>query len=309
METLEYVLFRILRWCARHLSFRGTGRVGAVLGYLAFSVFGYRKQTTLDNLTKAFPDASRQEILRIARGAYRNYGIALVEMMWSASAPEEQLRKILRPVNMEIATGAFQRNKGLILLSGHYGSWELIVTSLRLHLGLPTVVIVQHQRNGRIDRLIDADRRRFDTTTVPMGPSVREVLKTLLDRKMVAMLGDQSGPREALFVEFFGRPAATHRGPAVFSLKTNAPIVMFFFVRQRDHTYEVLFEEVDRSGLTEYSEENVQELTRRHTAVLEKYIRMHPDHWLWMHRRWKHTEFYQTQHQSGTSVQPVANGT
>ncbi len=309
METVEYGLFLILRWCARRLSFRAAGRVGTALGFLAYYLVGYRKKTTLDNLTRAFPGATREELTRIARSAYRNYGIVLVEMMWSPGAPEAELRRILKPVHMEIATEAYRRNKGMILLSGHFGSWELIVTSLRLHLGLPTVVIVQHQRNGRIDRLIDADRKRFDTTTVPMGPSVREVLKTLLNRKMVAMLGDQSGPREAVFVDFFGRPAATHRGPALFSLKTDSPIVMFFFVRQQDGTYEVHFEEVDRSGLTGYSEENVLELTRRHTAILEKYIRLHPDHWLWMHRRWKHTEFYQAQHPSGTSMQPVAHGT
>ena len=309
METFEYLLYRMLRWLVRTMSFRTAGVVGEGLGSFAFTVIRYRRNVTLDNLAKAFPETPRGEILRIARGAYRNYGIALVEMMWTAGASEEELWRILRPVNKEIATEAFRRNKGLILLSGHYGSWELIVTSLRLHLGLPTHVIVQHQRNGRIDRLIDADRKRYDTVTIPMGPSVREVLKTLHDHEMVAMLGDQSGPKEAVFVDFFGRPSATHRGAAVFSLKTGAPIVMFFFIRQSDRTYTVEFEEVDRSGLTGYSEENVLELTRRHTAILEKYIRMRPDHWLWMHRRWKHTEFYEMQHQAGVASQPVTHGT
>jgi KDO2-lipid IV(A) lauroyltransferase len=129
---------------------------------------------------------------------------------------------------------------------------------------------------------------------IPMGISTREVFRTLQEGKVVAMLGDQSGPKESVFINFFGRPAATHRGAAAFSLKAGAPIVMLFLVRQKDGVYETQFEEVDRSGLEEYTEENVNELTRRHTAILEKYIRMHPDHWLWMHKRWKHTAYYES---------------
>ena len=111
---------------------------------------------------------------------------------------------------------------------------------------------------------------------------------------MVLMLGDQSGSKASLYVDFFGRPAATHQGPAAFSLKTGTPIVMVFLIRQKDGTSEAVFEEVDRTGLEAYTEENIIELTRRHTAILERYIRQHPDHWLWMHKRWKHTAYYQS---------------
>jgi KDO2-lipid IV(A) lauroyltransferase len=128
-----------------------------------------------------------------------------------------------------------------------------------------------------------------------MGPSVRQVVRALQEGKTIALLGDQSGPRESVFIEFFGRPAATHRGPAAFSLRNGTPIVMIFLVRREDGTYDALFEEVDRSGLTGPSEENIVELTRRHTALLEKYVRLYPDHWLWMHKRWKHTAYFEQQ--------------
>jgi KDO2-lipid IV(A) lauroyltransferase len=99
-----------------------------------------------------------------------------------------------------------------------------------------------------------------------------------------------------VFVEFFGRPAATHRGTAVFSLKCDTPIVMFFIIRQVDGSHAIAFEEVDREGLSGTQEDKITELTRRHTAVLERFIRQYPDHWLWMHKRWKHTDAYVTQH-------------
>jgi KDO2-lipid IV(A) lauroyltransferase len=190
---------------------------------------------------------------------------------------------------------ALAGGKGVIFLSGHFGSWELIVPALRHAFDHPVTAIAQRQRNHRIDALLQVHRFRFGNSTIPMGVSARGVITALQEEKIVMVLGDQSGPKESVFIEFFGRPCATHRGAAAFSLRTGAPLVMGFLVRQRDGTYECSLEEVDRTGIEEYTEEHIVELTRRHTAILEKTISLHPDHWLWMHKRWKHTQFYESQ--------------
>jgi KDO2-lipid IV(A) lauroyltransferase len=293
----EYIAFLPLNWLARRLSFRAAGRLGAFLGGFALSPLGARERICMDNLRKAFPEKSEEEREQIARGAYRGYGRAILEMLWSGGATAEEHLATMRLANKDVPLGALARGNGMILLSGHFGAWEFIVSSLSLHLGHPVVAIAQPQRNRYIDAIITANRNRFGSSTVTMHQSVRAVVTLLREGKIVGMLGDQSGPRESLFIEFFGRPAATHRGAAAFSLKSDTPIVMFFLVRQADGTYQATFEEVDRTGLTGYTEENVIELTRRHTAVLERYIRRYPDHWLWMHKRWKHAEFYQEQGQ------------
>jgi len=294
IEFIEYFLFMMLHRGARLLSFRSAGRIGALLGTAAYRLTGFRKDITAGNLAKALPELTDHQREEIALGAYRNYGIAVMEMLWAGGASEGALRKTVRLRNPDVLMRAVARGRGLILLSGHFGSWELLISGMRLQVGLPFTMIVQHQRNGRIDALIDRNRRRFDNVTVPMGPSVREVLKALQAGRIVAILGDQSGPKESVFVQLFGRPSATHRGAAAFSLRTGAPIVMGFLLRQDDGTYEAVFEEVGQSDLKSYSEENILELTRRHTAVLEKYIRQRPDHWLWMHKRWKHTGYYES---------------
>ena len=291
----EYIAFLPLNWFARRLSFRAAGRLGTFLGGLALFPFGARRGICMDNLRKAFPEKTEEERERIARGAYGGYGRAVLEMLWSGGASAEEHLATMRLANGEVPADALARGKGMILLSGHFGAWEFIVSSLSLHLGHPVVAIAQPQRNRYIDAIVTANRNRFGSSTVTMHQSVRAVVALLREGKIVGMLGDQSGPRESLFIEFFGRPAATHRGAAAFSLKNDAPIVMFFLVRQPDGTYEATFEEVDRSGLAGYTEDNVIELTRRHTAVLERYIRRYPDHWLWMHKRWKHAEFYRAQ--------------
>jgi heptosyltransferase-2 len=285
----EYVLFVPVNFIARRLTFRGAGRLGTALGTLGYRVLRYRRAVSLENLRRAFPEKLPGDLATIALGAYRGYGRALVEMLWSGGASEAELRATMALENPDVPLNALARGKGLILLSGHFGAWEFIVTSMSLQLGHPVTAIAQPQRNTFIDAIISANRNRFGSGTVTMQHSVREVLRLLHEGRVVGMLGDQSGPRESVFIDFFGRPAATHRGAAAFSLRSGAPMVMFFFLRQPDGTYRAVYEEVDRSGLDAYTEENITELTRRHTGVLERYVRRYPDHWLWMHKRWKHT--------------------
>ncbi len=285
----EYALFFPINAVARRLSFRGAGRLGSILGAGGFSLLRYRRSVSLENLRRAFPGESPGTLQAIAVGAYRGYGRALLEMLWSGGATQDQLRATMTLENPEVPLEALARGKGLILLSGHFGAWEFIVTSMSLRLGHPVTAIAQPQRNTFIDAIISANRNRFGSGTVSMHHSVREVLRLLREGRIVGMLGDQSGPKESVFIDFFGRPAATHRGAAAFSLKSGAPLVMFFFVRQPDGTYRAVYEEVDRTGLNGSPEETIIELTRRHTAVLERYIRRYPDHWLWVHKRWKHT--------------------
>lgn len=294
-EFLEYFFFNLINSIARSLSFGSAERCGALLGSAVFTLTGFRKAITLDNLIKAFPEKSSKEIRQIARGAYRSYGIAVVESLWAGNKSEEELKSKVRILNAEVMTRALASGKGVIFLSAHYGSWELLPTSVRLHFDRPFFLLAQRQRNARIDAIIEGHRTRFGNSTTSMGVSSRRVLTALAEQNIVLILSDQSGPKEAVFIEFFGRPSATHRGVAAFSLKTNAPIVAGFLVRQKDGTYDVTLEEVDRSGLNSSGEENIIELTRRHVAILEKWIRLHPDHWLWMHKRWKHTPYYEQQ--------------
>jgi KDO2-lipid IV(A) lauroyltransferase len=297
-ESIEFIAFLLLNRISRSLPFRVAGRIGAFLGEATFLLTGFRKRVTLENISRAFPELSPRQISVIARGAYKNYGIALLEMLWAGSQTPQVLASVVQISNPEVMMNALSRGKGVIFLSGHFGSWELLISAVRLQLGRPFAIVVQHQRNRRIDALLDADRQRFGNMTIPMGVSARKVVGVLHGGQIVAMLADQSASKESVFVDFFGRPAATHGGPAAFSLKTGAPIVMGFLTRTPEGTYVIMFEEVPQTDLRGYTEENIVELTRRHTAILEKHIRLRPDHWLWMHRRWKHTEYYR-------SLQPV----
>jgi Kdo2-lipid IVA lauroyltransferase/acyltransferase len=299
LQATEYTLFRLLDAVLSRLPFGAARRIGSVLGLIAMEVFRFRRTITLDNLTHAFPDLPQSQILRIARGAYRNYGTAIMELFWSGRATVDELKDKVHFRNPSVAFDALARGKGLILLSAHFGSWEFILNGVRVRFPQRFFAVAQRQSNERIANYIDARRQRFDNKILYMGPNVREIVQALRDKEIIILLGDQSASKEATYVRFFGRAAATHRGAAAFSLKSGAPLVLTLLVRQPDGRYEVQFEEVNQDGLEGSSEEKIVELTARHAALLEKYIRLYPDHWLWMHKRWKHTRYFEEHRQDG----------
>lgn len=174
-------------------------------------------------------------------------------------------------------------------MTGHFGNWELLAMATMLHLNSSGLMIVKKQRNHYVDKMINDLRTKYGNRTVYMKESVREIMRTLRDNGVVAMIADQSAPRDSIYVPFFGREVATFAGPAYFALRSGAPIIMALSIRRTDGGYTGVFEEVSTDDLNGASKENIKELTARHTAVLEKYIRKYPDHWLWQHRRWKHT--------------------
>jgi KDO2-lipid IV(A) lauroyltransferase len=286
---IEYVGFMAVRSLALMLSYERARSIGGALGGAVYKWTGIRKRVTLENLRLAFPGKSDEELDGIALGAFRNYGQSILLMLWYPSASEDEIRRIVRFKNPTTAEAARGRGKGVIVLSAHFGPWELMIPGVNIAMGWPLLAIVQRQRNYRINDLVDRGRKMHGTTTVPMNLAVREVLTTLREGKAVLILGDQSGSKESLFVPFFGRPAATHRGTASFALKTGAPIVMMLLYHSPDGLVEVEFEEVPTSDLPPRPEDQIFELTRRHVAMLEEKIRNHPDHWLWMHKRWKHS--------------------
>jgi len=285
-ERIEFAAFQAVKWLVLALPLKSAQRLGAFIGRVAYTVVASRRRTALENLRYAFPEKSGSELAAIAKGAFQNYGIALMELLWFPHLTDASIRSVLHP---DIIERRFSEGKGLVMLSGHFGNWELSALGMAHLCGHPFSVIVQTQSNSRINEVINRHRCLFGNRAVPMNVSVRESLKTLQEGGIVAIAPDQSGPMEGVFVDFFGRRVASHQGPAALALRSGAVVIMGFMIRQPDLTYDVVLEEVSTENLHGTRSENVEELTQRHTALLESYIRRYPDHWLWMHRRWKHT--------------------
>ena len=172
--------------------------------------------------------------------------------------------------------------RGAILLTGHFGHFELLAAYLgRTH---PVDFVVKPLSNPGVEAWIDERRRRAGVGRIPVGAGVRRVFEALRDNRWVAMLADQDARGHGVFVPFLGRPSSTPVGPAEIALRTGAPLIMGFGTRRPDgrHELDVLpplaAPEAGRDGAA-------LALTARHTACLEGWIRRHPASWLWLHRR------------------------
>ena len=303
-KRIEFYLFQLFKRLVLALPLKSAQRLGSYLGMLAYYLVVPRRRIALENLRHAFPEKPEQELTQIVKGAFRNFAISFVELLWFPNLTDDGIRNLVRMRNPELMVEAFKKGRGMVMLTGHFGNWELIALAVAHITGIPVTIIVQPQSNELVDGVINRHRCLFGNKVVPMGLAVREIIRTLQDGGVIALAPDQSGPMEGPFVEFFGRLVSAHQGPAVFALRSGAPMQMGFMLRQQDGTYEVVLEEISTAGITDYTEENTVELTRCYTALLEKYIRQRPDHWLWLHRRWKHTwERVQQEKASQKSVQ------
>ncbi|CUS76460.1 KDO2-lipid IV(A) lauroyltransferase [Candidatus Kryptonium thompsonii] len=285
---IEYIIFKFFVFLTNLLPFKVSQRLGKAFGIFAYYFIPYRKKVALENLRKAFPEKDEKVLKQILKMTYVNLAITFFEFMSFPKLKADDLKKIARFENLNYVYEGLSKGRGLILMSGHFGNWELNAVVTSLEIGKPLSIIVKTQRNRLVDKEINKWRCWFGNKVIPMERAFRESLKILSEGGIIALLADQSAPKEGLYVNFLGRPASTFAGPALMSLRTGAPIVMGFAVRDKNYNYRIIFEKVDFTPSGNESED-IFNLTQIHTSLLEKYVHLYPDHWLWFHRRWKHT--------------------
>jgi len=262
--------------------------MGVVLGYAFFHLIRIRRSVTIENLRAAFPEYSTKQVKRIARESYISLAVSILEMLWIPKFTKDILSRELHIENPDLIEEKRRENRGVLFLSGHIGNWELMAFGVGKLLGFSYLMVVHPQNNPRVRDLVNGLRTSGGNRIVDMRLAGRSILRALSNNESVALLADQSAPRESIYVNFFGRPAATFEGPAVMALKTRAPILMCFCVREKDYRYRIWFEELEYDDLVGYTPENIAALTERHVKALERVIFQYPGQWLWQHRRWKH---------------------
>jgi KDO2-lipid IV(A) lauroyltransferase len=293
-DIIEFGAFALVGFFVRLVPLRVAQHFGRRLGEFIYTTIKIRREVTYQNLRAAFPEKSMEELDSIALEAYRNLAMTFSELFWFPRLKHSVLLHIIKIRNGEVFQEVRNRGKGYILMTGHFGNWELLMFAIAMLFHAPLVATAHEQRNRLVNALINRYRSICGNRVVTMDQSVRETLTALRQGQGVAILADQSAPRERIYIDFFGRPAATYEGPAVFSLRTGAPIIMAFLIRQKNNSYEMVFEELPSSDLFGATDENIRELTRRHVKVLERYVAEYPGQWLWLHKRWKHAEYAQS---------------
>lgn len=287
-DKIEYILFLIFGKIFSILGINLSRKAAFLLAVLFFYIIPIRKKTTIENLTFAFPEKSKNEIKKIAFGSYKNFSIALAENFVIKNYSAEKLKSLFECGDMKLLKSAVEKNIGLILLSAHFGNWELGAASLSLNAKIKYNIIVKSQRNSLVNNWMNEFRTKWGNIVIPLGASVRNVFAELKKKNIIALIADQRGPEDGVRVNFFGRKASVYAGPAVLALKTGVPIIYVLALREKDNSYKAIFYEVNTENLPENEEDKIFEITKRHTNFLESVIREYPEQWLWMHKRWKY---------------------
>jgi KDO2-lipid IV(A) lauroyltransferase len=283
-HRVEYAAFQAVLAGSARLSDERAAALGARLGRLGWPL-GIKRDVVERNLRIAFPHESDAWRERVARASYEHLGRETMMMLRLASMSREELIARTRTVNEEEAAEAWREGKGVVVVAGHLGNWE-IGAAMSAARGYSLDVIAKRASNPLFYQRIVAARERLGVGIIDFQGATRHALKALREGRAVAFAADQHAGRAGLWVPFFGRKASTYRGPALMSLRTGAPIFLSIPIRTPDGMYELTLERI-RVELTGDMDTDELRLTEEYSRRLEAAVRRHPEQYVWQHRRWR----------------------
>lgn len=259
--------------------------LGGAVGLAAYAL-GVRRAVALSNLARAFPERGQRELRALARRSYAALGRSLAEMALSLRMPDDELERLVRFDGFERYLQARAGGRGVVIAVAHFGSWELVARA-GARRGMPLTAITRPLR-GRFNRWLLAARRSGGLRELPDKGATGDALSVLRRGETLAVVVDQNMlPRRGIFVDFFGTSACTTPAAAVFALRSGAPLLAAFPVRQADGRHVVQFEGPFAAPPGTPAAEAVRRLTQEVTRAVERAVRAHPEQWFWVHRRWK----------------------
>ena len=262
--------------------------LGASIGFAAYHAARRLRQTGETNLALALPSLSTEERDVILRRLYRNLGWQLAEFCHMPRYTPENTRNFLRYEGLEYFLEAERRGKGVLIVTGHLGAWELSSFYHSL-MGHPMSMVIRRLDNSRVDALVNRIRCLHGNQVLHKDDFARGLIAAMREGRSVGILMDTNmTPPQGVFVPYFGVLACTASGLARVALRTGAAVLPGFLLWHEDEQRYVLTFgkplEFQRSG---DSERDVLANTALCTAAIESYARRYPDQWLWVHRRWK----------------------
>jgi len=261
--------------------------IGRCLGRLAFRVLGSERRVALRNLQIAFGgEKSFQELNHIARKTFSNLGMTLAEFLRMPRLDMGYYHRYARVEGWDHLNRALEAGKGVIALTFHFGNWEMPSLGASF-FGYPIVALAQRIRNPWVDRYVRRTRQSSGVTILPKRQVSRQVIDHLRQGKIVAIFVDQRERKKSrVMVDFFGKKAPTTPSPVVFSLRTGAPMIPLFTVRENNSHHHVIIGEPLRPHTTGEVERDLERNTEAYIKILEGMVRKHPDQYFWLHDRW-----------------------
>ncbi|MGD9075200.1 MAG: lysophospholipid acyltransferase family protein [Desulfobacteraceae bacterium] len=287
------MIYRLLHTIVLMMSYIPLG-VGQFFGKMLGTVFAMipieRTALSLEHIQKSLGDSmSEAEAKRLNRKVIRHFGQMFFEVPHIMRLNPENLGKYVVFEQEENLVQAFEKGKGVFLLTGHFGNWELMSAALAVRFSdMKGAVVARPIDFEPLDELVNGLRSKFGTEIIMKQRGMRRVLGAIKENKGVGILLDQNVDwYDGVFVKFLGRWACTNKGLALLALRTQAPVIPIFPIRQADGRYRIFIEPEVELIETGDKTKDVEENTARFTSIIARQVRAHPDQYFWFHRRWK----------------------
>ena len=290
LDYLVYLAVRLVVALAQMLTIEQSYALARFLAWVMYKVDGRHRLVGIENLRMAYGealvDADRD---RIVRGVYLHFCMMIMELLHTPRKIHlTNWRQYVRLVGHEPILDRLITGGPIILLTGHYGNWEMAGYLFGL-FGFPTYSVARTLDNPYLDRFLRSFRERTGQKLIPKSGGYDQILEVLQSGRALSMLADQDAGQRGMFVDFFGRPASTHKAIALLAIEHQAPVVVGVARRVGPgFRYEIRCADVIQPGEFGGSADDARMLTQRYTSALEQLVRQDPAQYLWLHRRWKH---------------------
>jgi len=287
VHRLEIIAVRLVVAVLALLPYESARRLGAGLARLAYWPLGIRRRVVVRQIQAAFPGLSADEVSRIARESYAHFGRVAIEIaLLGKHGTERVMEQFEGSDDLTAFRAAYAAGNGVLFVAGHLGNWELCAAFAGAQ-GFPADVVARHMANPLFDAYLKETRERFGIRVMYDDEAVRQVPRALRAGRGVALVSDQGVKGLAsAFVPFFGRPAKTPRGAAVFAQRFEVPTMFVAATLQPSGKYWFHVQPIPVSQDAD-RERAIDETVASYTRILESFVRRYPEQYFWLHRRWR----------------------
>ena len=286
MQKVGYIFFRILVFTFSLIPFWALYIYSDILYFFFFRVFGYRKKVVFSNLKNSFPEKTDAEILKIAKGFYKNLSDITLESIKGLSMRKKTLLKRYKVINPELDYEYFDKGIDVIGSGSHFANWEWGVLCFSLQFKHKTFGLYKPLSNKYIDMYVRKARAAWGMHLVPINETGKHFSEKQDKPSMHIMVSDQSPSnlKKARWFEFLNQDTPWLHGMEDYAKRFNFPILHGDVQRVKRGYYEIEMKLLEANP----QQTKDSEITKKYAALLEEIIRKKPENWLWSHKRWKH---------------------
>ena len=277
-EQFTYRLLHVISRRLRRLPNSSRSRFSNKLGAFVYNRIPIRKNQAIQNIKIAFPNKNMAWVNNVLKGSYRLVSTNFMEFL---ALPKSYESLNFRVENQHIVDDAAQQGKGVLIITGHFGLWEILGSWLGKN-GYPVWGIIQRQGNRGADLFVKELRESYGMKHLYRKSSIENMYALLKENKMLILASDQDAKKRGVFVNFFGQPSSTPKGSARVHIQSGAPMIFSLAHKEKDGTVVISFDKIELNGSA-----SIETITQTYTTMLEDKIREYPDHYFWFHRKWK----------------------